>query len=79
MKKKNKRLRSRKILYKGYHKTYDFTKFKTISGSGNSIKNGITTMYVANGDQNQFAKSIRESKYKTRSTNPNMNKKKKTQ
>ena len=36
-------------------------------------------MYVANGDQNQFAKSIRESKYKTRSTNPNMNKKKKTQ
>ena len=36
------------MFYKGYNKTYDFRKFKTIRSFGNDIKTNFINMYTAN-------------------------------
>ena len=41
-------------------KTYDFTKFKTISSFGDAIKNDIITMVMANDEWNQSTNKIPE-------------------
>ena len=52
--------------YEGSNKTYDFRKFKTIRVFGNEIRNSIINMSMANDEQNQLPKHIREFKNKTR-------------
>ena len=54
------------MVYKGYNRTYDFRKFKTISAFGNEIRNN---MYTANNEQNYLAKYIKELKTKTKPSN----------
>ena len=54
------------MLYKGYNKTYDFTKHKKIIAFSNKVKNGIITLYIAIDRQNQLERSIKEFKNKTR-------------
>ena len=53
-------------------------KFEITRTSGNAIKNGIITMYMAKNGQDQLAKLIREVKSKTRSLKINIKKKKNT-
>ena len=57
------------MVYKGYNKTYDFRKFKAIRVFGNGIKNNIINMYMANDEQNNLAKYIKEFKTKTKPQN----------
>ena len=54
------------MYYKGYSKTYDFRKFKTIRAFGNVIRNNSINVYTANNEQNHLAKYIKEFKSKTR-------------
>ena len=58
------------MIYKGYNKTYDFRKFKTICTSGDDIRNKFVNMYMANDEQNHLTKCITEFK---RKTNPQHN------
>ena len=39
------------MVYKGYHKTYDFRKFRTIRVFGNEIRNNIINTNTANMDK----------------------------
>ena len=64
------------MVYKGHNKTYDFRKFKTIRVFCNKIRNNIIIMYMANDEQNNLAKYIKEFKTKTKPQN-NFNLKKK--
>ena len=57
------------MVYKGYNKTYDFRKFKTIRVFGNEIRNNIINMSMANDEQNYLAKYIKEFKTKTKPQN----------
>ena len=52
-----------KMVCKGYNKTYDFRKFKTMLIFGNEIRNNIK-MYMVNDEQNHLAKYIKEFKTK---------------
>ena len=45
-----------KMVYKGYNKTYDFRKFKTIRVFGNEIRNNIINMYRVNDKKKPFGK-----------------------
>ena len=65
-----------KMVYKGYKKTYDFTKDKTIHAFGDDIKKGVITMDKANDEQNKLAQKIREFKSNTKPRNSNMMKEK---
>ena len=56
LKKKKKKACKSKIVYKGYNKTYNFRKFKTIHAS-NEIRNNIINMCTEN-EQNYLAKYI---------------------
>ena len=47
------------MVYKGYNKTFDFIKFKTIRVFGNDIKNHFINMSMANDEQNHLGKHIR--------------------
>ena len=47
------------MVCKGYNKTYDFRKFKTMLIFGNEIRNNIK-MYMVNDEQNHLAKYIKE-------------------
>ena len=58
-----------KIVYEGSNKTYDFRKFKAIRTFGNEIRNNIISMSMANDEQNQLPKHIREFNSKTRPQN----------
>ena len=58
-----------KMVYKGYNKTYDFRKFKTVSVFGNEIRNNIINMDMAKDEQNHLAKYIKEFKTKTKPQN----------
>ena len=64
------------MVYKGYNKTYDFRKFKTIHVFGNEIRNNTTKMYMANDEQNHLTKYIKEFKTKTKPQNNSYLKKK---
>ena len=55
LKKKKKKACKSKIVYKGYNKTYNFRKFKTIHAS-NEIRNNINM--CAENEQNYLAKYI---------------------
>ena len=57
------------MVYKGYNKTYDFRKFKTVSVFGNEIRNNIINMDMAKDEQNHLAKYIKEFKTKTKPQN----------
>ena len=48
--------------YEGSNKTYDFRKFKAIPVFGNEIRNSIINMTMANDEQEQLPKYIREFK-----------------
>ena len=63
-----------KIIYKGYRKTDDFAKEKTIRASGVDIKNGDIMIDKANGLQIKLAQKKLNSNTKLR--NPNMAKEK---
>ena len=39
-----------KIIYKGYNKTYDFRKFKTLRVFGNNIRNNFININIANDE-----------------------------
>ena len=54
-----------KMVYERSNKTYGFRKFKTIRVFGNEIRNDIVNMSMANHEQNQLSKHIREFKSKT--------------
>ena len=54
-----------KMVYEETNKTYNFRKFKTTRVFGNEIRNNIINMSMANDDQNQLSKHIREFKSKT--------------
>ena len=73
--KEEKKVNRSKIVYKGHNKTYDFRKFKAIRVFCNKIRNNII-MYMANNEQNNLAKYIKEFKTKTKPQN-NFNLKKK--
>ena len=73
MKKKKKTDRS-KIVYKGYNKTYDFGKFKTIRVFGKNIRNNFINMNMENDEQNHIAKYIKEFKSKTKPQDSNLKK-----
>ena len=73
-KKNKKRDDIRKVLYKGYDKTYDFTKFKTIRVFVNNIRNNFINMNLTNNEQNHFAKYIQQFKSETRPQDSNMKK-----
>ena len=68
LKKKKKKAQAdrSKMVYKGYNKTYDFRKFKTIHVFGNDIKNNFINMSMANDKQSHLAKHIKKFKSKTR-------------
>ena len=74
--KEEKKVNRSKMVYKGHNKTYDFRKFKTIRVFCNKIRNNIIIMYMANDEQNNLAKYIKEFKTKTKPQN-NFNLKKK--
>ena len=57
------------MVYKGSNETFDFRKFKTIRVFGNEIRNNIINLSIANDEQNQLLKRIREFKSKTRPQN----------
>ena len=57
------------MVYEGSNKTYDFRKFKAIRVFSNEIRNNIINMSMANYEQNQLSKHIREFKSKTRPQN----------
>ena len=59
-----------KMVYEVYNKTYYFKKFKTIRVFGNEIRNNIINMSMANDEQEQLSKHIREFKNKTKPHNP---------
>ena len=59
IKSKNKKM-IEKMIEKGFNETYDSSKSKTIQTFGGAIKNRLITMYMANNEQNQLTKSIRE-------------------
>ena len=63
-----------KMLYKGYKSTNDFAKFKYIQSFGDTIRNGIITMDMANDEEEQLAKKIRE--YASNTKLKHVNKKK---
>ena len=46
------------MFYKGYNKTHDFRKFKTIPVFGNHIKNNFIILSMANDEQTYLAKHI---------------------
>ena len=66
---------SKKSFKKGYSKTYDFTKLKTIHSFG-VIKNDIVTIDISSNEQDQLAKSIIELLSNTRLINRNTRKEK---
>ena len=57
------------MVYEGSNKTYDFRKFKAIRVFSNEIRNNIINMSMANYEQNQLSKHIREFESKTRPQN----------
>ena len=57
------------MVYEASSKTYDFRKFKTIRVFGNEIRNNIINMSMANDEQEQLSKHIREFKSKIRPQN----------
>ena len=65
----------KKILYKRYNKTYDFTNFKTLWCFGDPIIKSIITMDMANDEQKQLAQSLREFPGNTTPINLNIRKK----
>ena len=65
------------MVYKGYNKTCNFRKFKTIRAFDNDIKNSFINMSMVNNEQNHLAKHIREFKNKTRPQDPNLKRVKK--
>ena len=58
-----------KMVYEVSNKTYDFRKFKAIRVFGNEIRNHIINISMANDEQNQLPKHIREFKSKTKPQN----------
>ena len=52
------------MVYKGYNKTHDFRKIKTIRIFGNEIKNNIINMSIVNDEKNHLAKYIKNLKLK---------------
>ena len=60
------------MVYKGYNKTYDFRKCKTIRDFDNDIKNNFINMSMVNDEQNHLAKHIREFKNKPRPQDPSL-------
>ena len=56
----------KKMVYKGYNKTYDFRKFKRIRAFGDDIRTNFINMYTSNDEKNYLAKYIKEFKGKTR-------------
>ena len=57
------------MVNKGYIKTYDFRKFKTIRVFVNEIRNNIINLYTANDERNNLANYIKEFKTKTKPQN----------
>ena len=55
------------MVYIGNNKTYDFRNFQTIRIFGGKIMNNITSLHMANDEQNHLAKYIKEFKSKGRS------------
>ena len=53
------------MVYKGYNKTYDFKKFKTMRAFGDDITTNFVNMYTANDEQNHLANYIKEFKSDT--------------
>ena len=47
---KEKKTDRSKMVQKGYKRTYDFRKFKTIRAFGNEIRNNIINVYMANDE-----------------------------
>ena len=58
-----------KMVYKGYNKTYDFRKFKTILVFDNEIRNNIINMSVVNDEKKHLAKYIKKFETKTEPQN----------
>ena len=54
------------MVYERSNKTYDFRKFKTIGVFCNEIRNNIINMTMANDEQEQLSKHIREFKSKAK-------------
>ena len=54
------------MVHKGYNKTYEFRKFKTMHIFGNNIRNNFINMNMASKKQSRLAKYIKEFKTKTR-------------
>ena len=65
--KEEKKVDRNKMAYKGYNKTYNFRKSKTICVFGDEIRNNIITM--GNDEQNKLARYIKEFKTKTKPQN----------
>ena len=57
------------MVCKGYNKTYDFKRIKTILVFINEIRNNIINMYKSNDEQNHLTKYIKEFKTKTKPSN----------
>ena len=53
------------MAYKGYNKTYDCRKLKTIHIFGDDSKNNLIYVNIANDEQNHLEKYIKEFKSKT--------------
>ena len=60
--------------YKRYQNTYDSRKYKTTQNFGYTIRNGIIAKDIANVDQNQLAKTNKQSFHNTKQSNPNKKK-----
>ena len=63
-----------KIIYKGYNKTYDFRKFKTLRVFGNNIRNNFININIANDEWNHLAKYIKEFESEARPQDSNSKK-----
>ena len=55
-----------KMVYKGSNEAYDFRKFKKMRVFGNKIRNSSINISMANDEQHDLSKHIREFKSKTR-------------
>ena len=57
------------MVYEGSNKNYDFRRLKTICIFGNEIRNNIINTSMANDEQDQLLRYIKEFKSKTRLQN----------
>ena len=62
----------RKMIYKGYNRTYNVRKFKAVHIYGDNIRNNIVNMNMKNDEQNHLATHIKEFKSKRRLQGSNL-------